>query len=451
MINLAQLFFSMLVLVTLQLTLYAASWTETYPSKQPVKASTHLPLKISSAPSSIPTKGGAHTPHPSFKPSRKPSKFTTKAPVSLPPSRFPTPIPIQKSGKPSFSPVKIRTSMPTSKPSLSVSTESPSKTPKSFPTYSPSWTPVQTSTPTISQPSINPALPPTSTPASYPAKLQESIPIFRKYQEKYNVTFTTKEAYLQGLQAFTKTLQRIHSLNNEAASGSTKFGINAFSHISANVLDKKIKGFISISSFLKEQLRVHARPDYLLGKSVDPTKNVNWFGIYTTPVKNQWYCGSCWIFSAVSQIESDSIRLMNKSPKTFLLSEQAVLDCIGTDGCNGGDPSQVYSYAVTNGLIPETSAPYTDYQGGCRPYEMYLDSIAINASVFLKNPTEQDLAVYIQNVGPLSVCVATGGWFLYKGGIMTAHTCGTDVDHCVQLVGLNIKQKYWIVSKISDT
>ena len=45
--------------------------------------------------------------------------------------------------------------------------------------------------------------------------------------------------------------------------------------------------------------------------------------------------------------------------------------------------------------------------------------------------------------GPLSICVAASTWGTYQSGVIT--TCATDVDHCVQLVGVNFDDNYWII------
>ena len=60
----------------------------------------------------------------------------------------------------------------------------------------------------------------------------------------------------------------------------------------------------------------------------------DWTGTYTTPVKDQGYCGSCWAFSATEQIESDYMR---EHGKEKILSAQQVTSCtsyVFGGGCN---------------------------------------------------------------------------------------------------------------------
>ena len=60
---------------------------------------------------------------------------------------------------------------------------------------------------------------------------------------------------------------------------------------------------------------------------------------------------------------------------------------------------------------------------------------------------EADMANYVLNVGPISVCLAASAWNSYSSGIMSAGTCGTSVNHCVQAVGVNTgaATPYWIL------
>ena len=64
-----------------------------------------------------------------------------------------------------------------------------------------------------------------------------------------------------------------------------------------------------------------------LADGVAATKD--WTGKYTTKVKDQAQCGSCWAFSAVEQIESDAMRELGKD---YILSEQQVVSCDKQDG-----------------------------------------------------------------------------------------------------------------------
>lgn len=54
-------------------------------------------------------------------------------------------------------------------------------------------------------------------------------------------------------------------------------------------------------------------------------------GTYTTPVKDQGYCGSCWAFSVTEQLESDSMRTLGTD---YILSPQQLVSCDSSDaGC----------------------------------------------------------------------------------------------------------------------
>jgi hypothetical protein len=51
-------------------------------------------------------------------------------------------------------------------------------------------------------------------------------------------------------------------------------------------------------------------------------------GIYTTAVKNQGYCGCCWAFASVEQIESDAIRTKNWSVNSPLSTAQVCVSAL---------------------------------------------------------------------------------------------------------------------------
>ncbi|MEF8848161.1 MAG: C1 family peptidase [Candidatus Thermoplasmatota archaeon] len=89
---------------------------------------------------------------------------------------------------------------------------------------------------------------------------------------------------------------------------------------------------------------------------------------WTTEVKNQGQCGSCWDFTALGVIES-IINIREKQPELNPdLSEQYVLSCLPkAGGCNGGSTYDTFEYIKDtsedgnhcNGIIPEE---YFSYQ-----------------------------------------------------------------------------------------
>jgi hypothetical protein len=76
--------------------------------------------------------------------------------------------------------------------------------------------------------------------------------------------------------------------------------------------------------------------------------------------------------------------------------------------------------------------------------------LVIGVTSYSTIASETAMATYVQTTGPLSVCVATTGWQVYKSGIMTS--CPGTVDHCVQAVGVDSSSGgYWKVRNSWNT
>jgi C1A family cysteine protease len=180
----------------------------------------------------------------------------------------------------------------------------------------------------------------------------------------------------------------------------------------------------------------------------------DWTGVYTTPVRDQGSCGSCWAFAAVVQVESDAIRLFGFNKDTFL-STQQVTSCDKVDGgCNGGNTETAFDYIKTNGLMYETAYPYTSGAAGvtgtCKAISgtvVGLTAYYLVSSSTIPATIESAMANYVLNIGPLAICLAADSFSSYTTGIMSV--CTGAVNHCVQAVGVNIgaSTPYWIVSK----
>ena len=90
---------------------------------------------------------------------------------------------------------------------------------------------------------------------------------------------------------------------------------------------------------------------------------------YVTPVKNQGACGSCWIFGATADFESD---VAIGESTLFDFSEQGVGDCNiwsrvgGYDFCEGGNALMTANYFTKYGSANETCHPYNATPETCQ-------------------------------------------------------------------------------------
>jgi hypothetical protein len=175
-------------------------------------------------------------------------------------------------------------------------------------------------------------------------------------------------------------------------------------------------------------------------------------GDWTTPIRDQGGCGSCWDFSAIGVFESLlEIDLGNPALNPDL-SEQYILSCCSSCGsCGGGWPYKAFDFSVTTGVVTEPCMPYQANDAvpcadACGPPTHFLGDWA-----FIYEDVES-IKSAIYYYGPVSACFDvyedlyyyTGGvyeyvWGYYMGG------------HAIVIVGWDDAQQYWICKNSWDT
>jgi len=259
------------------------------------------------------------------------------------------------------------------------------------------------------------------------------------YKREWNKSFDTMEEEIVRFNNFIANLKIADERNMQEKlnGGSAVHGVTKFFHLSQDEFKNKyLKSdpAMRASTLRAEVADITTEPDASLGL-------VDWTGKYTTPVKNQGYCGSCWAFSATEQIESDAIRTLGV---TYVLSPEQITQCDTTSyGCNGGWTENAYNYVKkAGGIEKDSDYPYTSYNGKTGTCSVVASKEVITVSGYTTVKGESSMASYVQSTGPLSVCVDASSWNSYTGGIMS--TCGKSVDHCVQAVGVDTSS-YWKV------
>jgi len=266
------------------------------------------------------------------------------------------------------------------------------------------------------------------------------------YKESFNKQYATAAVEQGAFTAFLNNLKSADQRNAEETrlGGSAVHGITKFSDMPQEEFAAR---FLTSDPSLKIGMA------QTMNATMIPKANmalVDWTGKYSTPIKDQGYCGSCWAFSATEQIESDAMRTLGLS---YLLSASQITSCDKTSqGCNGGWTERAYNYVTKNGgLEQESDYPYTNAQyngatGTCNAnYAKAKITVASYTTIAGANvkTIESNMAAYVQATGPLSICLDASQFNSYRGGIMSA--CTTSVNHCVQAVGVDTAGGYWKV------
>lgn len=231
-----------------------------------------------------------------------------------------------------------------------------------------------------------------------------------------------------------KLIDERNQLNSNAVHGITQFADMTQEEFESTYLDKTIANRMRQRNATVEVVL----PYQGIATSVDYT------GIQTTAIKNQQNCGSCWAHAAAQQIESDGMRIL-KNKASLTLSVQQLVSCdSGNDGCYGGLQETAFDYVRKNrGITTEAEYPYTSgggktgkcdttknhYVMGVTGYKMILGSSVAD--------TEKKFTDYVLSSGTLSIGVDATTWNTYVSGIMTNCGRGTDINHAVQVVGVD--------------
>jgi len=262
------------------------------------------------------------------------------------------------------------------------------------------------------------------------------------FKEQYGKKYDTAEEDHARFEIFASNLALADERNvrEHRAGGSAVHGITKFMDLSAKEFTQRyLTSLVSMKNDSVPEADV---------KPLAPgtTTSKDWTGTYTTPVKNQGYCGSCWAFSATEQIESDAMRTLGSS---YILSPGQVAACDRTSfGCNGGWTESAYNYVSNAGGIEQekdypypASASNMGIIGSCNADK---SDYKVTVDKYYTVNGESSMASYVGSTGPLSVCLDASSWSTYTGGIMSS--CGKSVDHCVQAVGVNTGSNgYWKV------
>lgn len=264
--------------------------------------------------------------------------------------------------------------------------------------------------------------------------------MWEDFKAEHQRAYETEDEEIHRFGVFRDFLKTIDRRNAEerAAGGSAVHGITRFS-------DRTQEEFERLLNYEPEK-------DYLRGTSTEvevppyegTSSAVDWTGKYTTPVKDQGYCGSCWAFAATEQIESDAMRTLKTSYK---LSPQQMVSCSTKDGgCNGGRQESAYNYIKScGGQEQEKDYPYSSYSGqsngSCKEDK---SKFVVGVKSYSSVRGEDSMGNYVKSTGPLSVVVDASDWSSYKGGIKSS--CGNRINHAVQAVGVDTgNDGYWKV------
>ena len=260
---------------------------------------------------------------------------------------------------------------------------------------------------------------------------------FQRFLNKYNKKYNTVEEYLLRYDVFKKNLNKFRQ--NKA---SYKMGINQFTDLTPTEFRKRYLNLdmklLNKINYKKVSVNSNGAPD-----------SWNWIdqGVLG-PIKDQGYCGSCWAFSTMGNIEA--LNTM-KTKEYVALSEQQLVDC-DTEvdmGCDGGLMEYAFQYLIDNGCMSQEDYPYVGYDDTCK-YDKDKVVVRIKDWKMLETQDEGEIKEFLYDNGPLAIAINADPFQYYTEGIIDEDEWSCDpegLNHGVVLVGYGSENgvDFWII------
>jgi Papain family cysteine protease len=112
--------------------------------------------------------------------------------------------------------------------------------------------------------------------------------------------------------------------------------------------------------------------------------------------------------------------------------------------CDGGHPYDAYDKVKELGGITTTNWKYL-YDETIPPCDKAKANSVVTIREVKNILTEQEMIDYVLKKRTLAVFVAAQGFGLYVSGIYSSCTSEDYINHAVNIVGVNVVEKYWIV------
>lgn len=274
---------------------------------------------------------------------------------------------------------------------------------------------------------------------------------FQLWARVFDIKFENMEKYYNMYEKWIHNEEYIQKINEMNLSYTLDH--NQFSGMDEN----DFRGYIIRNSEFEHHRQTPYSFVYLSNTTFEALpSSVNWVSAgAVTGVKDQGQCGSCWSFSTTGALEGV---YFIKNGKQLSFSEQQLVDCDnlkngGRDhGCNGGLMDNAFSWIHKNGgLCQEVDYPYTSgtgVEGTCKTTCSLVKGSQIVSYVDVPPSNDNEMMTALVKQ-PVSIAIEadTRDFQLYKSGVFTSSTCGTNLDHGVLAVGYGTEngQNYYLV------